>query len=80
MAREPARRTLQRGSTLIVRVASGSAGGFVGQELDGAVTYNFSRQFQFGAGFGHIFPGTFLNNATPGQPYNLPYATTTFAF
>jgi len=67
-------------STLIVRVANGSAGRFVGQELDGAVAYNFSRQFQFSGGFGHIFPGTFLNNATPGQSYNYPYASTTFVF
>jgi len=67
-------------SNLIVRVANGSAGRFVGQELDGAVAYNLSRQFQFGAGFGHIFPGTFLNNAAQGESYNYPYATTTFAF
>ena len=67
-------------STLIVRVANGGAGRFVGQELDGAVAYNFSRQFQFGGGFGHIFPGTFLNHATQGQSYNYPYASTTFVF
>ena len=67
-------------STLIVRVASGAAGRFVGQELDGALAYNLSRQFQFGGGFGHIFPGTFLNHATPGQSYNYPYASTTFVF
>lgn len=62
-------------STLIVRVANGAAGRFIGQELDGAVAYNFSRQFQFGGGFGHIFPGAFLNNATPGESYNYPYAS-----
>jgi hypothetical protein len=67
-------------STLIIRVASGTAGRFVGQELDGAVGYNFSREFQFAGGFGHIFPGTFLNNATQGQSYNYPYASTTFVF
>jgi hypothetical protein len=67
-------------STLVVRIANGSAGRFVGQELDGALAYNFSRQFQFGGGFGHIFPGTFLNHATQGQSYNYPYASTTFVF
>lgn len=67
-------------STVIVRVANGSDGRFVGQELDSFVAYNFSKQFQFGGGFGHIFPGTFLKNATQGQSYNFPYATTTFAF
>ncbi len=67
-------------SALVVRVPNGSAGRFVGQELDGALAYNFSRQFQFGGGFGHIFPGTFLINATLGQSYNFPYATSTFVF
>lgn len=67
-------------STLVVRVANGSAGRFVGQELDSFVAYKFSKQFQFGGGFGHIFPGTFLKHATQGQAYNFPYATTTFVF
>jgi hypothetical protein len=67
-------------STLVVRVPSGSAGRFVGQELDSFVAYNFSKQFQFGGGFGHIFPGTFLSHATQGQSYNVPYATTTLIF
>ena len=67
-------------STLVVRVANGSAGRFVGQELDSFVAYNFSKQFQFGGGFGHIFPGTFLKNATQGQSYNFPYATSTLVF
>ncbi len=68
------------GSAVVVRVASGTAGRFVGQELDGAVVYNLSRQFQFGGGYGHIFPGTFLNHATPGRSYSYPYASTTFIF
>jgi hypothetical protein len=67
-------------SAAVVRVPSGQAGRFVGQELDAALGYNFSRQFQFGGGFGHLFPGTFLKNATPGVAYNYPYAATTFVF
>lgn len=67
-------------SAPVARVASGSAGRFVGQELDGFTAYNFSRQFQFGGGFGHIFPGTFLNHATQGQSYDYPYVMTTFVF
>jgi hypothetical protein len=67
-------------SVVVARVTSGAAGRFVGQELDGIVAYNLSRQFQFGGGYGHIFPGTFLNNATPGKSYNYPYASTTFVF
>lgn len=67
-------------SAVVARVAAGTAGRFVGQELDGAVAYNFSRQFQFGGGYGHIFPGTFLDNATPGKSYSYPYVSTTFVF
>lgn len=67
-------------SGVVVRVSNGSAGRFVGQEIDAAVAYNLSRQFQFGGGYGHIFPGTFLNHATPGESCNFPYATTTFVF
>jgi len=26
-----------------------------------------SKYLQVGGGFGHIFPGTFLNNTTPGE-------------
>ncbi len=67
-------------SAVVARVSNGTAGRFVGQELDGEVAYDLTRQFQFGGGFGHIFPGTFLNNATPGKAYNYPYASTTFVF
>ena len=67
-------------SAVVARVVNGSAGTFVGQELDAFAAYNLSKQIQFGGGYGHIFPGTFLNHATPGQAYNFPYATTTFVF
>jgi|SRR5882762_844302 len=67
-------------NTIIARVSAGTAGRFVGQELDSVVAYSLSKQFQFAGGFGHIFPGTFLNHATPGNSYNFPYATTTFTF
>ena len=67
-------------NSVIAKVAGGTAGRFVGQEVDSVVAYNLSRPFQFSGGFGHIFPGTFLNHATPGKSYNFPYATTTFVF
>jgi hypothetical protein len=66
--------------SVIARVPAGTAGRFVGWELDSVVAYTLSPQFQFVGGFGHIFPGTFLNHATPGTSYNFPYATTTFTF
>jgi hypothetical protein len=44
----------------IARRADGSAGRRVGQEGDVSVLYNLNRQIQCGAGFAHLFSGTFL--------------------
>jgi hypothetical protein len=57
----------------VVRNPAGVAGRFVGTELDGMVGYSFSKQLQIGAGFGHLFTGTFLNRTTPGKGYSYPY-------
>ena len=43
----------------------GTAGRFVGQELDGFATYNWGAH-TFMAGFGHFFKGAFIANTTPG--------------
>jgi hypothetical protein len=59
--------------TAVVRRADGSAGRFVGSELDGVVAHPINRQFQVGAGIGHLFPGSFLRNTTPGKSYTFPY-------
>ena len=67
-------------STVVARNTAGTAGRFIGQELDSVLAYNFSKYLQVGGGFGHIFPGTFLNNTTPGESYNFPYASTTLVF
>ena len=49
----------------IARSADGSAGTHVGQETDVFMTYKY-RRFQFGAGYGYMFPGEFLRKTTPG--------------
>lgn len=67
-------------STVIASNTAGTAGRFVGQELDSVIAYTFSKYLQVGGGFGHIFPGTFLNKTTPGESYNFPYASTTLVF
>jgi hypothetical protein len=59
--------------TAIVRNSSGGAGRFVGTEFDTNFIYNYSKQFQIGAGLGHLFPGTFLERTTPGKAYTYPY-------
>jgi hypothetical protein len=67
-------------NAVIARVPNGSAGKFVGQEFDSVVAYNLSKQLQLSGGYGHIFPGTFLQHATKGSSYNFPYASTTLLF
>src|SRR5262249_46022495 len=65
---------------LVARVANGSAGRYVGQEADIQGAYPLTPQMQLGVGYAHIFPGTFLKNATPGKPYNFSYAMITYLF
>ena len=65
---------------MVARVPDGSAGRWVGQELDVAAAYSITPVTQLGAGFGHIFPGTFLQRATPGHGYGYPYLQITTKF
>jgi len=65
---------------LIARVASGSAGSRVGDELDVQCVWAVNRQMQLGAGVGHIFPGPFLKLATQGNPYTFPYLMFGYSF
>jgi hypothetical protein len=61
------------GGTLISRSATGSAGRHVGQELDGYGVYSVSKVISFGAGYGRLFTGEFLNRTTRGHDYNYAY-------
>ncbi len=65
---------------VVARKTDGSAGRFVGQELDAQSTYPLTPQMQLGLGYAHIFPGTFLKNTTPGKPYNFSYVMVTYSF
>jgi hypothetical protein len=64
----------------IVRSADGSAGRFVGQELDATALYALSKGMRCGAGFGYVLPGTFLKRTTPGKSYSSPYVMLDYAF
>lgn len=66
--------------TLVVRVLNGSAGRHVGQELDLQALYSLTPQTKIAFGYAHIFPGTFLEKATPGQAYSFPYLMLSYAF
>lgn len=66
--------------TALFRSPTGVAGTHVGQELDVIATYIVVKPLVVSAGFGHIFPGEFLKNTTPGNAYNFPYIMFTYKF
>jgi hypothetical protein len=65
---------------VVARSATGSAGRHVGQEIDVQATYPIPPMIQIAPGYSHIFPGTFLRNATPEKSYNLAYLMLTYQF
>ena len=65
---------------LVARIGDGSAGRHVGQEFDVQAVYPLRPQIQIAPGYAHIFPGPFLNRATPGKAYNLGYLMVTYQF
>lgn len=65
---------------LVARVANGSAGRHIGHEADFQAVYAVNGQMQIGGGYAHVFPGTFLRNATPGKTFQIPYLMFTYLF
>ena len=65
---------------VVARNAAGTAGRYVGQEIDGQVSYSYSAQLQIGGGYAHLVPGEFLKNTTPGHSYKAPYVMVTYVF
>jgi hypothetical protein len=68
------------GSVEIARVAAGTAGRWVGQELDAQAAHKFVSGLELGVGCGHIFPGTFIRHASGGHGYSYPYVMMTYTF
>jgi hypothetical protein len=60
-------------SAVVAQVANGSAGTWVGQQVDFVNAVQLSKLTSIGGGVSHIFPGSFLKAATPGQSYTAPY-------
>lgn len=65
---------------VVARSAAGIAGRYVGQEIDGQISYTYSPQLQIGGGYAHVIPGDFLKNTTPGRSYRAPYVMVTYVF
>jgi hypothetical protein len=45
----------------------------VGVEFDSYFVYQLNAVTSFGAGFGHLLPGAYLNDSTKGGAYTFPY-------
>jgi hypothetical protein len=52
----------------------------LGTELDLIGTFKQDAHITYGFGFGHLFSGAFLNEATPGKGYNYPFSYVTYVF
>jgi hypothetical protein len=65
---------------LIARFPGTPVTGHVGEEIDVQVFHALSAQISLAAGFSRIFPGAFLERATPGANYSFPYLMVTYIF
>lgn len=65
---------------LLVRDPLGRSGRHVGEEVDGEALWTPGKRVLFGAGVGHLFPGGFLKNASPGRGYTSLYLVGTYRF
>jgi hypothetical protein len=68
------------GSAVLARVTGGAASAHVGHELDLQVSRPITPQLAMLAGISHIFPGAFLQEATPGASYTAPFLMLTYVF
>ncbi len=65
---------------VVAKSPAGAAGTHVGEELDFQGIYKWNKAIQFGAGYGQLFTGQFLNKTTKGKDFSYPYFMTSYAF
>ena len=66
--------------SVVAKSLAGTAGTHVGEELDFQGIYNWNSAVLFGAGYGQLFTGEFLNKTTKGKDYGYPYFMTSYVF
>ena len=64
----------------VTRPGAGLSSRHVGQEVDVVLLYKISKQYTFGIGYGHLWSGQFLKDATLGSNVSYPYTFLTYAF
>jgi Alginate export len=67
-------------SAVVARNPTGVLATHIGEELDVQAGVALSPLMQIAFGYGHLFPGEFIEKATPGKSYNFPYLMFTYAF
>lgn len=75
-----ARGGLYAGGKIAARDVHGAAGSDVGHEADVQVLWTASSATQVNAGYGHLFPGEFLQRTTTGVPYHILFLNVTRRF
>jgi hypothetical protein len=65
---------------VLARSKAGTAGTYVGQELEFVSAYKIDTRASVSGGFGHLFSGTFLKNTTQGVGYSYPFVMTSYDF
>ena len=68
------------GGALIVRPIGFAGGRHIGQEADFQTFVTINLRLTLGGGIAHIFPGTFLKEASKGAGYTYPYVMLVWAF
>ena len=68
------------GGALIVRPIGFAGGRHIGQEADFQAFFTINPRLTLGSGIAHIFPGTFLKEASRGASYTSPYLMLVWAF
>src|SRR5262245_31342399 len=66
--------------TRVARVVGGALNRHVGQEFDVVVSYKIAKQYRFGLGYGYLWAGPFLREATAHGNVSYPYSFLTYSF
>ena len=66
--------------TPVARVTGGASNRHVGHEFGVVLSYKISKQYRFGFGYGYLWAGPFLKQATAHSNVSYPYSFLTYSF
>jgi hypothetical protein len=66
--------------TPLVTASAGVSARHVGQEFDVVLSYQISQRYRFGFGYGYLWAGPFLRQATLHSNVSYPYTFLTYSF